>query len=178
MGLINAMIVMRQSIHKMRPLTQWGRPWGSPSKPQGGLAYKRNKRVVSITTILIPRQQTPSQQECKLPWRKCDERGTNATNTTMSQDAFLMGNSGRLGKFMPQIYRNKRGTITKHAMKALQAKQKNKAVITCMPCIMCATIAGQAAVAIHLAAPASLSQWWQNKCKWQKQKVSFLVKFL
>jgi hypothetical protein len=50
------------------------------------------------------------------------------------------------------------GLITKHAMKDLQAKQKkNKAVVTCMPCVTHATIAGQAAKTICLAAPASPS---------------------
>jgi hypothetical protein len=52
---------------------------------------------------------------------------------------------GRSGKIMPQISRNERGFNNKHTKKILQAKQKNKAVVTRTPCVTRGLIAGQAA---------------------------------
>jgi hypothetical protein len=50
MYVINAIIVKRQSAHKMSvPLMQQGELWRSASEPQGGLADKPNKGVVKTS---------------------------------------------------------------------------------------------------------------------------------
>jgi hypothetical protein len=49
MDAINAIIVKRQSAHEMSvPLMQQGEPWQLASEPQGGLANKHNKGVVTM----------------------------------------------------------------------------------------------------------------------------------
>jgi hypothetical protein len=83
--------------------------------------------------------------------------------------------SGRLGKFMPLISRNKCGINNKTCKKELVSRTKNEAAVSCMPRITHTMLAGQAANWVTWQSYWQCPQWQQNKRKWRQQQKTIVV---
>ncbi len=120
MDAINAIIVRRWSAHKMSLSTATRKAvvisLKATRRPCQQTRQEHCESVMSITTILIPRQQLLSQE--RQLWRcKLDKiKRRHSTRET----------SGRLGKFMPQISRDEHGINNKTYKKELTSKTKKE----------------------------------------------------
>ncbi len=150
--------------------TQWGRPWQSASKPQGGLADKCNKCVMRLSWLSW-QYSSCDNNYCHRSINCCNASTIDARRRHSTRETL-----GRLGKFMPQISCNEHGINNKAVKKNLQAEQKrtkNEAVVTRTPCVTCTTIAGQAMNRVTWESQGHRPQWQKNTCKRGQQKTPF-----
>jgi hypothetical protein len=109
MDTINAIIVSCPSAHETTLYTR---------QPRRRTRQERRESIVSIMTILIPRQQLLSQER-QTQRHKRDERKTKKRHSTQVT-------ADRSGKIMPQISRDERGFNNKTYKTDFASKTKKR----------------------------------------------------
>jgi hypothetical protein len=169
---INAIIVRRQSAHERSPSNATRKAMTisleATRRPCQRMQQRHCEGVVSITTILIPWQRILLQGRQSSQSVHNKRKLQHFANQRRSQRLYAQCNDGN-------YHHRQHGQCEQQQQLANsnQTTTNNKAIVTCTPCIMRATIAGQAANRVTWQSQWHRFQWQKNKRKRQQQKIPF-----